>query len=592
MNNHIAPDTVRYYPFLGYSLYSMKFEIQQFWRSCSRKCKYASIKVIRNLFPVSGIKENDMLTITTDADCDSPLFKMVKGVALLMSNKVIEPNSVITLDDETVMVGILPGSTTIYACPQNKSIYFNLEADDSSIYQTFNSSYTPDQPVINPPVPSIYNDPLPDHQIIDDYVTEPTYPGTTITYKEPAVVDSSLKDKINPIFIRKPSFFDKDIANEVASNCVGHMDQSCPVCGEINSLPSEVYCNAKLTLLARTIGHHYVGALGTLYDITADKIPVMAVLRVLYSIPPGCYCPSLQGDGYLLIISEESVPLTNPLSLKLTRGMHIYPADRGRTSFPPCFFKDPIQPRSKVSKNIIELEPVDKELRDVLPELSNTTCPTIDHTCPKCGGMSDEKLEELICSAEEVLLVSRNETSVKKYEHTCTFPLEKGNCTRSIPRFYYDAEDEMCNEFSYSGCHGNANNFQSYEQCEDNCLYEDFCMQGNLNIEKIIKSSDDPHYLSNELTYTFPEHCDCPHVFQENIQGYLISERQIDDNDVSIQLSQNYHFVPLSGDQKRKKFACILDHSPTDATIDATPSDVQIKNLEPKKKKKKWGIFR
>ncbi|GFS79856.1 uncharacterized protein NPIL_398141 [Nephila pilipes] len=310
-----------------------------------------------------------------------------------------------------------------------------------------------------------------------------------------------------------------------------HVRKSIPGEGLIECL-----CAA---LLARTIGHHYenqtcsVGALGTLYDITADKIPVMAVLRVLYSIPPGCYCPSLQGDGYLLIISEESVPLTNPLSLKLTGGMHIYPADRGRTSFPPCFFKDPIQPRSKVSKNIIELESVDKELRDVLPELSNTTCPTIDHTCPKCGGMSDEKLEELICSAEEVLMVSRNETSVitsrkplrigkttftqhfKRKHYSLEIDIgQKGNCTRSIPRFYYDAEDEMCNEFSYSGCHGNANNFQSYEQCEDNCLYEDFCMQGNLNIEKIIKSSDNPHYLINELTYTFPEHCDCPQVFQ------------------------------------------------------------------------------
>ncbi|GFW09753.1 hypothetical protein TNCV_868151 [Trichonephila clavipes] len=51
---------------------------------------------------------------------------------------------------------------------------------------------------------------------------------------------------------------------------------------------------------------------------------------------------------------------------------------------------------------MIEMESVDEELHAILPELSYPTCPTIDHTCPKCGGMSDEKLEELICSAEEV----------------------------------------------------------------------------------------------------------------------------------------------------------------------------------------------
>ncbi|GFY75862.1 uncharacterized protein TNIN_453381 [Trichonephila inaurata madagascariensis] len=307
--------------------------------------------------------------------------------------------------------------------------------------------------------------------------------------------------------------------------------------GEMLTIVAEVECNNpvfKMALFARSTGYHYrnhtcsFGALGTLYDITVRKVPTMALLRVLYSIPPHCSCPALERDGYLLLISEEYIPLTSPLTLQLSKGLHIYSADRGRSLLPGCFYSNTIQARSKILKNMVEMESVDKELHAILPELSYPTCPTIDHTCPKCGGMSDEKLEELICSAEEVLLVSRNKTTAKiptkplrtgkttfiQYENTCTFPLAKGNCSGSIPRFYFDAEDEMCVEFSYSGCNGNANNFQSFAQCEDNCLNEDFCIEGSLSIEKMIKNSYASDYLNNEFIYAFPEHCNCSHMLQ------------------------------------------------------------------------------
>lgn len=36
-------------------------------------------------------------------------------------------------------------------------------------------------------------------------------------------------------------------------------------------------------------------------------------------------------------------------------------------------------------------------------------------------------------------------------------------------RYYYDAASGRCNPFTYSGCGGNANNFQSLASCQATC---------------------------------------------------------------------------------------------------------------------------
>ena len=34
---------------------------------------------------------------------------------------------------------------------------------------------------------------------------------------------------------------------------------------------------------------------------------------------------------------------------------------------------------------------------------------------------------------------------------------------------YFDNEEKKCKEFSYGGCGGNENNFNSVEECETSC---------------------------------------------------------------------------------------------------------------------------
>ena len=46
---------------------------------------------------------------------------------------------------------------------------------------------------------------------------------------------------------------------------------------------------------------------------------------------------------------------------------------------------------------------------------------------------------------------------------------EFGTCTNSTTRYYYDINCGCCKTFSYSGCEGNGNNFETEEQCLKKC---------------------------------------------------------------------------------------------------------------------------
>ncbi|XP_031341557.1 papilin isoform X1 [Photinus pyralis] len=51
----------------------------------------------------------------------------------------------------------------------------------------------------------------------------------------------------------------------------------------------------------------------------------------------------------------------------------------------------------------------------------------------------------------------------------CYVPVDTGNCSDSIPSYYYDPRAQKCLAFVYTGCGGNANRFTSEEQCERQC---------------------------------------------------------------------------------------------------------------------------
>ncbi|KFD63705.1 hypothetical protein M514_06583, partial [Trichuris suis] len=53
----------------------------------------------------------------------------------------------------------------------------------------------------------------------------------------------------------------------------------------------------------------------------------------------------------------------------------------------------------------------------------------------------------------------------------CTEPMDMGQCHGPmVPRYWYNKETNVCEEFAYSGCGGNRNHFYSKEECEAHCV--------------------------------------------------------------------------------------------------------------------------
>jgi len=51
----------------------------------------------------------------------------------------------------------------------------------------------------------------------------------------------------------------------------------------------------------------------------------------------------------------------------------------------------------------------------------------------------------------------------------CMQPKATGTCRAFIPSFFFDTATGLCSSFTYTGCGGNANNFNSEVECDEAC---------------------------------------------------------------------------------------------------------------------------
>ena len=51
----------------------------------------------------------------------------------------------------------------------------------------------------------------------------------------------------------------------------------------------------------------------------------------------------------------------------------------------------------------------------------------------------------------------------------CNLPPVIGQCLASKPRVYYNPRTQRCESFTYGGCGGNENNFQTLTECLQRC---------------------------------------------------------------------------------------------------------------------------
>ena len=62
-----------------------------------------------------------------------------------------------------------------------------------------------------------------------------------------------------------------------------------------------------------------------------------------------------------------------------------------------------------------------------------------------------------------------NRAGETNVDHICSLPSSVGSCDGSHERFFYDILTEECQEFNYTGCGGNLNNFFSLNECSEFC---------------------------------------------------------------------------------------------------------------------------
>ena len=51
----------------------------------------------------------------------------------------------------------------------------------------------------------------------------------------------------------------------------------------------------------------------------------------------------------------------------------------------------------------------------------------------------------------------------------CRLPVDIGLCQGSMTRFSFNALSSRCEQFSYTGCEGNGNNFETLKECIEAC---------------------------------------------------------------------------------------------------------------------------
>ena len=69
--------------------------------------------------------------------------------------------------------------------------------------------------------------------------------------------------------------------------------------------------------------------------------------------------------------------------------------------------------------------------------------------------------------------LKQGKESLKKLSNcsigACVLPRVSGPCEGYYPLWYYDKERKGCAQFVYGGCLGNANRFETREDCENTC---------------------------------------------------------------------------------------------------------------------------
>ncbi|XP_077966048.1 uncharacterized protein LOC144419832 [Styela clava] len=104
----------------------------------------------------------------------------------------------------------------------------------------------------------------------------------------------------------------------------------------------------------------------------------------------------------------------------------------------------------------------------------SSASPNSPDTVPKIPTTTTTKPTTTTTTTTTTTLATTSER-YKCIDHTlinkpiCSRPRDPGPCKTSKIRYYFDEDKSDCLKFEYGGCKGNDNNFETYEECKDQC---------------------------------------------------------------------------------------------------------------------------
>ncbi|XP_003896360.1 tissue factor pathway inhibitor 2 [Papio anubis] len=101
--------------------------------------------------------------------------------------------------------------------------------------------------------------------------------------------------------------------------------------------------------------------------------------------------------------------------------------------------------------------------------LSRTPCPAGRSTPCTMDPTRPLELSILLLLLTEAALGDAAQEPTGNNAEICLLPLDYGPCRALLPRYYYDRYTQRCRQFLYGGCEGNANNFYTWEACDEAC---------------------------------------------------------------------------------------------------------------------------
>ncbi|XP_067874936.1 actinia tenebrosa protease inhibitors-like isoform X2 [Heterodontus francisci] len=122
------------------------------------------------------------------------------------------------------------------------------------------------------------------------------------------------------------------------------------------------------------------------------------------------------------------------------------------------------------SRSILSLKDCSKQCSVNEFKCTDGCCVSRDLLCDgttQCFDKSDDEYCKAV-SASYTRLTEHLESSTPDNER-CYAPRKVGSCRAAFPRWYFDPKSQACKSFTYGGCKGNKNNYETENKCLDAC---------------------------------------------------------------------------------------------------------------------------